>query len=103
MPKSKMRERWVSPPTLDLDLVAVLAPAGMETAFHVEAAIGMSAKIVTQALQQVRWASRASQPVVIGQRRRESRRRHAVGDRQGQHTPPGALRPNDALPEVVVE
>src|ERR1700722_17610855 len=95
--------RCVRRRALDFDLVPVLAPAGVETAFLVEAAIGMGAEIVAQALQQVRWAPRAPQSVVIGKRRRESRRRHAVGDRQGKHTPPRALRPYDPLAEVIVE
>src|SRR3984957_15632501 len=60
---------------LVFDLVPVLTPAGMETAFPVEAAIGVGAEIVAEALQQVRWSARTSQPVIIGQRRRESRRR----------------------------
>src|ERR1700733_9746198 len=99
----KPREAPSAPRRLDFDLVPVLTPAGVETALLVETAIGVGAEIVAQALQQVRWTPRAPQPVVIGQRRRESRRRHAVGDRKAKHPPPRALRPRDALAEVVIE
>src|SRR5580698_4248923 len=75
-PSGRPRNRATRPSkarALDFDLVSVLTPAGMKTAFPVEAAIGVGAEIVAQALQQIRWAARAPQPVIIGQRRRESR------------------------------
>ena len=65
-------------PSADLDLGAVLRPAGVEHARPVEAAIGVGAEIVAQALQEVGGPAGAAEAVVIGEGRRKGRRRDAA-------------------------
>jgi len=71
---------------------AVLCPQGVEDAVTVRAAVGVRTEVVAQGLDEVGRAARLAEPVVVGERGGEGRRRHPVGDRRRYRAPPRPLR-----------
>src|SRR5271166_5878306 len=89
--------------SFDALLRTVLAPAGMEHARLVEAAIGMRAEVVAKALQQVRRSAGAAKAVVVGEGRGKGRRRNALLDRPRHDQPPCAIGARNGVAEAIGE
>src|SRR5260221_2798596 len=86
-----------------LDLAAILRPADMERALAIDAAIGMGAEIIAQALQQIGRTPRPPQPVEIGQRRSEGGNRNTTLHRQHPDLAPGRLGFHHRITEVILQ
>src|SRR5258708_12601758 len=72
------------PGRLGRDLGTVSGPEGVERPVPVDAAVGVGAEVVAQALDQRGGQAGAAQPVVVGPRR---------GERRAGHAAPGPPRP----------
>src|SRR6266487_6818739 len=73
----------------------------MESTGAISAVIGMRAKIVTQALDEIGRRALPAESVVVGERGTERRCGHAERGRGRHHPPPGALCARDRFLEVL--
>jgi hypothetical protein len=75
----------------------------MKNAFLVETTIGMSAEVVSQSLQKVRWTAGAPQSVIVRKRGGERGYWHALLNRERNDAPPGGLRLHDGIMEIALK